>query len=83
MSRATEDLMAQLHGMTVEAMVKALKKANDANEVPSPQLLAQVRQMLKDNGIDAPAKVGGEVDDLAKELQEANVPETEDEYLHH
>jgi len=50
-SRATTEIMDELHGLTAEMLIAQLKDKENV----SPQWLAQAIKFLKENGIDAPA----------------------------
>ena len=70
MSRATEDAFDSLHCLTIEALINQINayktgqmKSGDTVLPIPPALLAQAIKMLKDNGIDSPAR--------AKKLDEA------------
>lgn len=70
MSRASEEALDGLHAMVAQVLTGGLKTTtedvfNDKGEktgtrkvTPSPQMVAQAIKFLKDNGIDAPAKLG-------------------------
>lgn len=73
MMRATSDLVDTLHGAVASILVDALRQAKENHEVPSPQLLAQAIKFLKDNGVDAPARAGGPIDNLLSELQDLDL----------
>ena len=77
MTRATGNILAELHGEVAGTLLNALKEAREAGEVPSPQLLGQVIKFLKDNGIDQPSVPGNEVDDLTKELEKINIDDND------
>ncbi len=69
MSRATEDLLDQLHALQAESLLAALKKAKADGEFP-PALLAQINKFLKDNGVDRAVVPGDPTDLLDDELPE-------------
>lgn len=70
MSRATDSIFDQLHGLLADTMIAQIKvytEAKDADGKPAPQaippaLLAQCIKFLKDNGIDSPSR-GKKVDE--------------------
>lgn len=76
MSRASEDLVDQLHGMQAEALLEELrayrageKVDKDGNVLPVPgQLFAQINKFLKDNGVDRAVRPGDPTDLLADEM---------------
>lgn len=70
MSRASETLFDQLHLLTVETLMAEIKKYKDADEPVPPALLAQAIKMLKENGIDSPAREKKARDTLIAELPE-------------
>lgn len=86
MSRASNDLFDQLHGLLAGAMLEELKAAHGKSKdrvvngetvegVPiNPQLLDKIMKFLKDNGINAPAK-SERVDRLAVELDALDLDE--------
>jgi hypothetical protein len=63
MSRATEDLMAALHGALAEEMMDRLKSGQ-----ASPSDLNAIRQFLKDNGINADGAKDPAIKSLADDL---------------
>jgi hypothetical protein len=75
-TRATDDLLDALHGMTAEAFLGEIKKYRagevldkDGNVLPVPAaLLTSAAKFLKDNGVDRPVRPGDAVDQLADEL---------------
>lgn len=68
MSRASEDLFDELHLLTVETLKDQIKKYKDEGEPVPPALLAQAIKMLKENGIDSPARSKKLHDTLAAEM---------------
>lgn len=70
MTRATDELFDQLHGMQAEQLRDYLKKVRDGEADFIPAMFAQINKFLKDNGIDRPLKVGDPTDLLADELEE-------------
>jgi hypothetical protein len=81
MSRASEASLADLHRRIAETLLAELTepryvvdKQGKAWPAPaSPALLAQAIKFLKDNGVDAPAKEGSRLAQIASEL--ANIPD--------
>lgn len=79
MSRATDDLLDQLHGMQAESLLEELRRCRAAGEGVPPALFAQINKFLKDNGIDrAITKPGDPTALLADEADD--VPEFTDEH---
>lgn len=78
MSRATDDLLDALHGMTAEAFLEEIRRYRrgeildgDGKPLPVPAaLLTSAAKFLKDNGVDRPVRPGDAVDTLADELPE-------------
>lgn len=76
MTRATEDILDQLHLVTAEALLEEIRKYKagevldeDGNPVPLPAALVTAAiKFLKDNGVDRPLKQGDAVDLLSEEL---------------
>lgn len=68
MSRATDDLLDQLHGMQCAALMAELKRCKAEGEGIPPALFAQINKFLKDNGVDRAVKPGDPEDMLADEL---------------
>lgn len=68
MSRATEDLLASLHG----ALAEAMKLKLESNDFTASDLNV-IRQFLKDNGINTE----GEADETIKSIAD-DLPELED-----
>jgi hypothetical protein len=70
MSRATDAIFDQLHGLLADTLIEQIKvytEAKDEAGKPAPQaippaLLAQCIKFLKDNGIDSPSR-GKKVDE--------------------
>lgn len=69
-TRATEDLLDELHGLQAEALRKYLKDLKDGNAEYVPAMIAQINKFLKDNGIDRAVKPGDTEDLLADELDD-------------
>ena len=75
-SRATDELVDRIHGMTAELLIEQLNLYRlhvDADGKPDPQpvppqLIAQVLKFLKDNGIDQPARARAVQDALKGRL---------------
>ncbi len=78
MTRATDDLLDALHGITAEAFLSEIRKYKngevldgDGKPLPVPAaLLTSASKFLKDNGVDRPVRPGDAVDELADELPE-------------
>lgn len=68
MSRASEALFDELHLLTVTTLKAQIKSYTDKNEPVPPALLAQAIKMLKENGIDSPARTKDLQDTLVAEL---------------
>lgn len=64
MTRATDESMGALHGLVCDSLIEQIKAYKAANEPIPPALLAQAIKLLKDNGIDQPARKGNKVDTL-------------------
>lgn len=73
-TRATEDLLDELHGMQAASLLAQLKKYKEANEAIPPALFAQVNKFLKDNGVDSAIKAGDPVDLLADAVPDFDDP---------
>lgn len=81
MSRATEDLLDQLHGFLAGSLLEELRSYKEKDEPIPPALYGQVIKFLKDNGINAPAGKGvNPIDTLAQELADT---ELESDELYH
>lgn len=65
MTRATDEILAELHG----AMAQAMKRKLEAGEVTASDLNV-IRQFLKDNGINADPSEDPNLKGLADELPE-------------
>lgn len=63
MSRASEDLMAELHGALAEEMMKRIRSGE-----ASPSDLNAARQFLKDNGINVDGAKDPAIKSLADDL---------------
>jgi hypothetical protein len=80
MSRATTDLMDALHGLLTTTMIDQLTAhagAVDADGVAipiPPAFLAQCLKLLKDNGIDSPARAQKMLDVLNDTMPEFDDP---------
>lgn len=80
MSRATEDLLDQLHAMTAEDMLDTLQKyrdgkVRDKDGLPLPlpaSFVTAVAKFLKDNGVDRPRRQGDTIDKLAGVLPDVS-----------
>jgi len=67
MSRASDDLLDELHAATAQEMLLELRRQRAEGEV-SPSLLNAIRGFLKDNGVDRAIKPGDPTDLLTDEL---------------
>lgn len=65
MSRATDDLLDELHGLQAESLLAEVRRCREAGEGIPPALFAQVNKFLKDNGVDRAVKPGDPTDLLA------------------
>lgn len=76
MSRATDDLVDELHALTFQTIMDEIKGYREAvdeegNRRPlpvPPALIAQALKALKDNGIDSPVRAAALRDHLAGTL---------------
>lgn len=68
MSRASEDLFDDLHRLTIEAIRDEIKAYRDKGEPIPPALLAQAIKVMKDNGVDSPARAKVVADTLAAQM---------------
>ena len=82
MNRASSDALDALHGLLADTLISELRAARkraekkpdgSPGEPISPQLLDKVMKFLKDNGVDAPAKLNVRITSLAKELQDLDL----------
>lgn len=69
-SKATEELLAELHGELARSFKRSLEKAREKGESIPATLAAQIIRFLKDNGINSPGKEDPNLRDLAAELPE-------------
>lgn len=69
-SRATDDLLDQLHGLQGEALLEEIRAYQKEGERIPPALFAQVNKFLKDNGVDRAIKPGDPTDLLADAMPE-------------
>jgi hypothetical protein len=78
-SRATMSAFDALHAELIKSMADELQRCREACEAPSPAFLSQVRQTLKDNGVDVPSndrrfdRLKRELPDMDKLEQAGNV----------
>lgn len=81
MSRATEELLDLVHGLTFQALKDELERAAYRASLPkthedyapvNPQLIDKALKALKDNGVDSPAK-SARVDNLAAQLSDLDL----------
>jgi len=68
MSRATDSLLDDLHGLQTEALLAELRRCKATGEGIPPALFAQINKFLKDNGVDRPSVPGETLDKLADEV---------------
>ena len=68
MSRASEALFDELHGLLTQSMIDDLKRYRASGEPIPPAFYAQCIKLLKDNGIDSPARVRKLLDVLNDEI---------------
>ena len=67
-SRASEDLLNELHDLQARSLLAEVKRKAAAGEDIPPALFAQVNKFLKDNGIDRAVTPGDPTDLLAEEM---------------
>ena len=66
MTRATDELLDQLHGSQAENLLAQIEKCKNSEDgIIPPALFAQVNKFLKDNGVDRAASPGDDIDRLA------------------
>ena len=81
--RATEDLLALLHGELAEGYLQELKRLRESGEDIPPALLTSIAKFLKDNGIDRPARQeSGKADPIFEGLTD-ELDEIENQYGGH
>jgi hypothetical protein len=68
MSRATDELLDQLHAAQAEGLLSELRKARENGEGISPALFNSITKFLKDNGIDRPKAPKSDLSLLEEEL---------------
>ena len=68
MSRASEDLLDELHGMQAETLLAEVRRIKQTGEPIPPALFAQINKFLKDNGVDRAAPTMDKIDTLADEV---------------
>lgn len=68
MSRATDKLLDELHGIQAKTLLEQIKKLRKSDEGIPPALFAQVNKFLKDNGVDRAITPGDPTDLLKDEL---------------
>ena len=79
MSRASDDILDELHRLTAEQLRDIIENGTPVYEdgeligyeKPSPAYFAQAIKFLKDNGIEALRKPGGNLDHLANSMPSA------------
>ena len=52
MSKATEEIMSDLHGLTAALLIQKLNEMKDGTIEPDPRLIANAIKFLKDNNIE-------------------------------
>jgi hypothetical protein len=75
-SRADESLFDELHKLAVETLMAEIRAYKDAKEAVPPALLAQAIKLLKDNGVDSPARAKQVKDTLAAEMPDFGPEDT-------
>jgi len=66
MTRATDELLDQLHGAQAENLLAQIEKCKKSEDgIIPPALFAQVNKFLKDNGVDRASQPGDDIDQLA------------------
>jgi hypothetical protein len=70
MSKATVELLDQLHGGIAKSMLEELDRYKTSGEPVPPQLYSNIIKFLKDNGIEAEMSTGNntEIDRLFSSL---------------
>jgi hypothetical protein len=68
MTRATDELLDQLHGMQASSLLSEMKTYIANGESIPPALFAQVNKFLKDNGVDRAVQPGDPTDLLAESV---------------
>lgn len=74
MSRATDGLLDELHGLQAESLLSEIRRCKASGEGIPPALFAQVNKFLKDNGVDRAIIPGSPT-----ELLDEECPEFDDE----
>jgi hypothetical protein len=82
MSRASEDQFDLLHRLVVENLTNEIKAYTQRGEPIPPALLAQAIKMLKENGIDSPARAQNIVDTLAPHMPDFDETDLNDRVPH-
>lgn len=67
-SRASEDLLNELHDLQARTLLAEIKRIVQEGESVPPALFAQANKFLKDNGIDRAVTPGDPTDLLAEEV---------------
>ena len=67
-TRATEDLLNELHDLQARQLLSEIKRLAAAGKGIPPALFAQANKFLKDNGIDRAVTPGDPTDRLAEEV---------------
>lgn len=64
---ASTDTLCQLHEQLSASLKKALRYYESTGEPPPPSLIKEVREFLKDNGIDAALEPGADATELLRD----------------
>ena len=66
--RATEALLGQLHGALADAHLEALKRAAEKGEDVPAAILKEIREFLRDNGIEVSKASAGRMHQIVDNL---------------
>lgn len=80
--RASEDALAELHGMMANYFKEAILQSKQTGEPLSPSLLNTVRQYLKDNAIDCVGRNNGDMATIVDNLPIFDEDATTDSTAH-
>lgn len=69
-TRASEDILNELHDLQARALLEEVRGYQDRGEPIPPALFAQVNKFLKDNGIDRAVTPGDPTNLLEQEMPE-------------
>lgn len=64
---ASPDDLSQLHDLLSQSLSSALKQYKDSGEPPPASLIKEIREFLKDNGIDSTMEAGTNASELLKD----------------